>query len=540
MAFFNEFPHTRTYDSDLAWLIKNMKELLSEFETLTNEFEELKKYVNDTLATLPELVDQALQDAFDDGRLEAFVQQILQPTYARIDAIENHLSNLQDWADNLVIDNLDSTDAAKALSANMGRVLKGMINDLATDTQTALANLRTELTAEINTTNSNLSALQTNVTTEVARLDRSDAALGVRIDTLTANVNSEVARLDQSIANAITTLRSEIPPIIDNLGSSDAGATLSAKQGKVLKDLIDALTLRVTVNETDISNIKDDIVRLDAYDATLLNKIDAGDARLDAKIDALDDSVDTRIDALRADIPTVVDTLNSASLDDALSANMGRVLKEMIQQGGGGVTVVDNLNSTSATDALSANQGRVLNEKIDAIPVPIVETKNITWISSPTNIGTSNYYLFKVRTKLSDIFGFAPSTEEERVIMINKIKSISVQLTLLVDNAYDYQSEVRISNFSADRTVGTTATVSMSSGYLESQNKMVTPDTPACEDRTVTHADLDRLILAVGKNVCSTLPTNSTTNTLTRTYYHGIGLQTSVKATIERLSHSTL
>lgn len=33
MSFF-EFPHTRTYDSDLGWLIKKMQGLLSEYETL--------------------------------------------------------------------------------------------------------------------------------------------------------------------------------------------------------------------------------------------------------------------------------------------------------------------------------------------------------------------------------------------------------------------------------------------------------------------------------------------------------------------------
>ena len=33
MSFF-EFPHTRTYDSDLGWLIKSMKELLDEYNDL--------------------------------------------------------------------------------------------------------------------------------------------------------------------------------------------------------------------------------------------------------------------------------------------------------------------------------------------------------------------------------------------------------------------------------------------------------------------------------------------------------------------------
>lgn len=47
MAFFNEFPHTRTYDSDLGWIIKFVKHLLDIYnELLTNNIsnkEEIKK-----------------------------------------------------------------------------------------------------------------------------------------------------------------------------------------------------------------------------------------------------------------------------------------------------------------------------------------------------------------------------------------------------------------------------------------------------------------------------------------------------------------
>ena len=36
MAFFNEFPHTRTYDSDLGWLIWAMKKLIGDWENFSN------------------------------------------------------------------------------------------------------------------------------------------------------------------------------------------------------------------------------------------------------------------------------------------------------------------------------------------------------------------------------------------------------------------------------------------------------------------------------------------------------------------------
>ena len=53
MSFF-EFPHTRTYDSDLGWIIKNMKSLIEAVEGLDTwkaeheqEYEQLKKFCDD-------------------------------------------------------------------------------------------------------------------------------------------------------------------------------------------------------------------------------------------------------------------------------------------------------------------------------------------------------------------------------------------------------------------------------------------------------------------------------------------------------------
>lgn len=36
MAFFNEFPHTRNYDSDLGWLLKEYDSLSTAYQTLTD------------------------------------------------------------------------------------------------------------------------------------------------------------------------------------------------------------------------------------------------------------------------------------------------------------------------------------------------------------------------------------------------------------------------------------------------------------------------------------------------------------------------
>lgn len=63
MAFFNEFPHTRTYDSDLAWLIKRMKETLSRLD-------EAIAAVN----SIPDKILEALNELINNGSIESLIE----------------------------------------------------------------------------------------------------------------------------------------------------------------------------------------------------------------------------------------------------------------------------------------------------------------------------------------------------------------------------------------------------------------------------------------------------------------------------------
>ena len=68
MAFF-EFPHTRSYDTDLGWLIKKYDSLKSEYDTLTNCCED----VQTRLAALESLYDQIMSGNFPESIRNAFV-----------------------------------------------------------------------------------------------------------------------------------------------------------------------------------------------------------------------------------------------------------------------------------------------------------------------------------------------------------------------------------------------------------------------------------------------------------------------------------
>lgn len=51
MGYFNEFPHTRGYDGDLGYLIKMYKELLSQYQTLNEYYENLTNVIQTVVQT---------------------------------------------------------------------------------------------------------------------------------------------------------------------------------------------------------------------------------------------------------------------------------------------------------------------------------------------------------------------------------------------------------------------------------------------------------------------------------------------------------
>lgn len=114
----------------------------------------------------------------------------------------------------------------------------------------------------------------------------------------------------------------------------------------------------------------------------------------------------------------VEDNLSSTSSAAALSANQGRVLKNLVDgkqatlvsgtniktingqsllgdgnleiTSGGSLTVEDLLTSTSPTNALSANQGRVLDEKISSKQNALVSGTTIKTFNGQSLLGSGN------------------------------------------------------------------------------------------------------------------------------------------------------
>ncbi|MDE7252114.1 MAG: hypothetical protein K2O32_04150 [Acetatifactor sp.] len=125
--------------------------------------------------------------------------------------------------------NVDNTsDINKPVSTAQQSAINSAISNhnASTSTHTDIRNLISKLTARLNTL-----------------ADSDDTTL----DQLSEIV--DYIKNNKSLIDGITTSKVNVSDIIDNLTSADTNKPLSAKQGKVLKDLIDALTNTIpTVN----------------------------------------------------------------------------------------------------------------------------------------------------------------------------------------------------------------------------------------------------------------------------------------------------
>ena len=85
MAYFNEFPHTRTYDSDLGWLISKVSEIAGEIAS----FVEFQKYIEEGFEELSATVERW------DAEIKAFETRITLQINAQNDKIEREFLQIK-------------------------------------------------------------------------------------------------------------------------------------------------------------------------------------------------------------------------------------------------------------------------------------------------------------------------------------------------------------------------------------------------------------------------------------------------------------
>lgn len=218
------------------------------------------------LATVPTLSTEDLKSKFDE-----LVTDVVVPKFNKLidditekDAEPLYCADIVDFPTIpegvTVVNNLTSTSTTSSLSANQGRVLKGLIDNVSIDAYTtdeadAKFVAKTDIEDGLNSTSATrvLSANQGRVLKNsiAAKFDKANISTDQTEDS-TAKVPScsVIAQLRTAIAARVQTSQIE-----DSLTSSNAGRVLSAKQGKVLKGLIDDITTTQGLKVRDSKNV---------------------------------------------------------------------------------------------------------------------------------------------------------------------------------------------------------------------------------------------------------------------------------------------
>ena len=279
-----------------------------------------------------------------------------------------------------IVDSFISESTTKALSAKKGKELKYLV-----DTKVARADVVNNLTDT--SINKPLSAKQGKILKDeidyiYTLLDSDDTSLDELQEIVTYIKNNK------SLIDGITTSKVSVSDIVDNLNSNDTNKPLSAKQGHILKGLIN--NLQTAINNTYTKSETDDLLDDKADKSTTYTK----------------DDVDDKL-ALKQNItiPTItIAGVNYTNLEQAIGA-----LNEYAK------TIEQVIGSISGTDTSIVTKLTQLETNLSNL--------NTAWNTFISGTSADNIIntLSEIQDKLSDI-----DDEIEAIFKIKNIKSIDL------------------------------------------------------------------------------------------------------------------
>lgn len=122
MAFFNEFPNTRTYDSDLGWLIHSVGKLIEQMESLDIRDEKQRKEIDQLKEDMAAIID-AIREPITD-----WTSAIEYPIYSMVRYNGDLYSAIQDVPGGISILNTDYWIPSNGLTTLIGQLQTDVIN----------------------------------------------------------------------------------------------------------------------------------------------------------------------------------------------------------------------------------------------------------------------------------------------------------------------------------------------------------------------------------------------------------------------------
>lgn len=383
-------------------------------------FDEIGVVESDEGSTLAQLINSARDEIDEMNGLEERVTKNETQRESNEDTREKQ-ENKRAEDTRTAIENTEAAAQSASTAAQNANDAATTANSAATNANNKATDLQNKLDSHYfalmedlqshnssSTAHSDIRGLISELTTRLNALADSDDTTLDQLSEIVAYIKA-----NRSLIDSITTSKINVADIIDNLTSTATNKPLSAKQGKVLNDLITALTS--TVNDK-VDKVTGKGLSTNDYTTADKNKL-AGIAN-GAKANVQSDwnVTDSTNDAFIKNKPTIPSKLSQLTNDTGFKTSdtvythptssgnkhipsggsSGQILRwsaDGTATWGAGNTntwrgIQDNLTSTSTNDSLTANQGRVLNGKIEDLKKSVSDGKSAV-ASAITEMGVS-------------------------------------------------------------------------------------------------------------------------------------------------------
>lgn len=268
MAFFNEFPHARTYDSDLGWLIWAMKKLIGDME----EFTEVNsiKFADPITWNIASQYEPTTIVIDNDGNGYISRQAVPAGIALTDTAYWTRIFNFSEITNNLTngiaYNNGSEATAGKAFLKDeliwFNNRIYRVLYDIAAGTAlipdtnieaTTFADYILEVRQEIDTVDSDLTSQMATLTqavnAAVETVRETDTQLRAdvqdSITTLETTVNGQITDLETTVNGQITTLQNDVDTQLSEF-EADVNSDIAAAEVRLSQQITEEISRQIT------------------------------------------------------------------------------------------------------------------------------------------------------------------------------------------------------------------------------------------------------------------------------------------------------
>lgn len=290
-------------------------ESTNEYNSLSDTLNQIKEYEKESKET-----KEHIQEISDD--IDATYEELADAVDATNDLIEKNTVIEANEATRKTNETIRETNEQKrqtdtATAIKNANDAADNANSKANDLQNKLDSHHFALTEDLQTHNSSSTAhddirtLVSNLTTRLNALADSDDTTLDQLSEIVAYIKS-----NKNLIDSITTSKINVSDIIDNLTSTATDKPLSAKQGKILKDLITDLT---TLVGNKVDKVSGKGLSTNDYTTTEKNKLSEIASGAEVNVQADWDVTDTTSDAFIKNKPTIPTKISQLINDGSIA-----------------------------------------------------------------------------------------------------------------------------------------------------------------------------------------------------------------------------